>query len=363
MTEHGTEVRALLDRVLTAFTRSGVEWALLRGQAELATGRDVDLLVSSRHLAAAREIIFDLGGTPLPQLKYPWHRMYLLDVPGTETKLKLDLVDQLLYSRELRIDSNLERGCLERRVSESPLFLLSPTDAFWTILLHCMLDKQEVKEHRADELTSRVDQLDRPSPGEQFFASMCPAGWSPDRAVDCVVRRDWQALGGLGSRMLSLRRAETPAPPARNAPGPEAWRETLLRVVDRGMREASTTAVYPQAWRVLGLAGVPDVFDLVEEAEVDATVIELRRRLGRCDVVLVVEDHDLPRLLPVMRGHYRPLAGVWRRLGAGGLESIRLVPTSERSPATPRDGQPRVPSLPLPGRSHCRLATPTSTEA
>lgn len=359
MTEQGTEVRTLLDRVLTTFTSSGVEWALLRGQAELATGRDVDLLVSAAHLPTAQEIIFELGGTPQPQLKYPWHRMYLLHVPGAETWLKLDIVDQLIYSRELLIGSGLERGCLERRVSEPPLFLLSPTDAFWTILLHCVLDKREVREHRTDDLTARVDRLDRPSPGEQFFASVCPTGWSPDRAVDCVARRDWQALGQLGSEVLSLRLAQTSAPRARNAPGPVDLPEKLLNVVDRAVRKASRTAVYPKAWRALGLAAVPDVFDVVEEAAVDATVVELRRRPGRCDVVLVVEDHEMTRLLRVMRGRYRPLAGVWRRLGAGGLESIRLVPASELSATRPPDGEPRLSSMPLPGRSHCRLATPS----
>lgn len=352
-------VSTLLDRVLTIFTGSGVEWALLRGRSELATGRDVDLLVESAHLPVAEEVIFELGGVPLPQRRYPWHRMYVLDIPGPGPNLKLDLVDHLIYSRELQIASDLERGCLERRVRDGTLFLLSPTDAFWTILLHCVLDKRHVKEDRAEELMSRVDDLDRPSPGEEFFASLCPPGWSSERAVDCVVRRDWQPLGLLGSRILSLRLAETSTPPTRDTADPIAPHQAKRRLIDKVVRRASSAATgagYRKVWRALGLGVVPDVFDLVEEALVDATVIELRRRPGRCDVVLVVEDHQLPRLLPVMRGHYRSLAGAWRRLGAVGLENVRIVPASELSLAERPDGEPREPSLPLPGRSHCRLA-------
>jgi len=346
LTAQGGEVSTLLDRVLNTFTDSGVEWALLRGRSELSTGRDVDLLVASAHLPVADEVIFALGGVPLPQRRYPWHRMYVLDVPGAGPNLKLDLVDRLIYSRELQITSDLERGCLERRVIDGPLVLLSPTDAFWTILLHCVLDKRFVKEDRADELIARVDDLDRPSPGEEFFGSLCPPDWSPERAVDCVVRRDWGPLGPLGSRILSLRLAEMPTP-------------SRHRLIDRAMRRASiaaTGASYRKVWRALGLGVVPDVFDLVEEALVDATVIELRRRPGRCHVVLAVEDHQMPRLLPVMRGHYRSQSGLWRRLGARGLESVRIVPASKLPLAERAGGEPRGPSLPLPGRSHLRLA-------
>ena len=120
---------------------------------------------------------------------------------------------------------------------------------------------------------------------------------------------------------------------------------------------AATGASYRKVWRALGLGVVPDVFDLVEEALVDATVIELRRRPGRCHVVLVVEDHQLQRLLPVLRGHYRQVAGAWRRFGTGGLESVRLVPASELSLATRPNGEPREPSLLLPGRNYCRMAS------
>ena len=353
------EVSTLLDRVLTTFTDSGVAWALLRGRSELGTGRDVDLLVAAAHLSVAEEVIFGLGGAPLPQRRYPWHHMYIIDIPGDGPNLKLDIVTQLIYSRELLIASDLERGCLERRVLDGLLYSLSATDAFWTILLHCVLDKRHVKQDRADELLSRVDDLDRPSPGEEFFASLCPPDWSPERAVDCVVRRDWQPFGALGSQILSRRLAETSTPPTHESPDPTASDKAPRRLIDKVVRRASsaaTGALYRQVWRGLGLGVVPHVFDIVDETRVDATVIELRRRPGRCEVVLVVEDDQLQRLLPVMRRDYRQVAGVWRRFATAGLESVEIVTASELSLATRLGGDPREPFLLLPGRSHCRMA-------
>jgi hypothetical protein len=352
---HGDEIRTLLDRVLVTLTDSGVTWALLRGRAELHTGRDVDLLVATDHLRVAAEIVLELGGVPLPQRRYPWHYMYVLDVPGTKATLKLDFVDHLIYSRELRIASDLERGCLERRVADAPLVLLSPTDAFWTILLHCVLDKRRVKQQRGDELLSAIDDLIRPSPGEQFFASLCPPDWSPARAIDCVVRRDWDPLGRLGSEILSRRTSETSTVRTLDAADPTASsakaRRSLTDKVVRRSSNLATGAVYRKAWRALGLSVVPRVLDLVETAAVDATIVKLERRLGRCDVELVLDDVQLQRLLLLMSGQYRPFAGAWHRLDAHGLQSVRLVPVSKRPLAEPIES-----SLPLPGRSHCRMA-------
>lgn len=359
MTAGNNKVSELLDRVFNTFTDSGVDWALLRGRSEMDTGRDVDLLVAAAHLPVAQEVIFQLGGAPLPQRRYPWHHMYVIDIPGPGPNLKLDIVSHLIYSRELQIASDLEHRCLERRVMDGSLFLLAPTDAFWTILLHCVLDKQHVKEARADELLARVEHLDRPSPGEDFFSSICPADWSPDRAVDCVVRRDWLPLGRLGSQILSLRLADASTPDTRHSPDriapAKAQRRFVDKVVGRASR-AATGAAYRKVWRAAGLGVVPHVVDLVEEARVDATVIELRRRPWRCDVSLVIDDAQLQRLLPVMPEKYRLLAGAWRRLTPVGVESVRLVPASELRQADLPAGQSGVQPLPLPGRSHCRLA-------
>jgi hypothetical protein len=355
----GDEIRALLDRVFAAFTDCGVSWALLRGRAEMDTGRDVDLLVATDQLRVAEEIVLELGGVPLLQRRYPWHSMHVLDVSGAKANLKLDIVDHLIYSRELQIASSLEAGCLERRVSDGPLFLLCPTDAFWTILLHCVLDKRRVKQQRGDELLSALDDLVRPSPGEEFFASLCPPDWSPARAIDCVARRDWQPLGRLGSRILSPHMTETSVASSSRTPDVTASSASRRSLIDKALHRATTIATgaaYRKVWRALGLGLVPNVFDVVEKAAVDATVIDIRRRPGRLDIVLAVEDRQLGRLLSLISENYRSLAGRWRRVDARGLESVRLVPASELSPEGHLSGVTTESSLPLPGRRHCRMA-------
>jgi hypothetical protein len=230
-------------------------------------------------------------------------------------------------------------------------------------LLHCVLDKRHVKQDRADELLARVGDLTRPSAGEEFFASLCPPGWSPDRAVDCVVRGELQPLGLLGSEMLSRLLTETSPPAAAGEAEPVAFEQAPRRLVDKVRRratDAATGAAYRKVWRGLGLGVVPHIYDLVEEARIDATVTELRRRPGRCDVVVAVTDDQLPRLLPEMRRHYRPLGGVWRRVGRAGLESVRLVSASELSLTERPTGEPDEVSLPLPDRRHLRMALSSS---
>lgn len=355
MTEQDEGVRALLDRVLTLFTDTGIAWALLRGRSELGTGRDVDLLVRDAHLRAAEEIVFGLGGAPLPQRRYPWHHMYVVDIPGPGPNLKLDIVTQLVYSRELMIASGLERGCLERRVSdgEGVLVWLSPTDTFWTILLHCALDKRWVAPDRADELSACVGALVRPSPAESFFASLCPPNWSPDRAVDAVVHRDWPSLGRLGSEVLHRLSAEGSPSRSPEPPSMRRSRRTLFDRVARRASDAATGAAYRQVWRALGLGLAPPFLDVVEEAHVNATMTALHRAPGRCDVELEIEPADLPRLLQLMEGRYRDFGGAWRRLGRRGLENVRLVPP-RHIPAGHIGGAER--SMLIPGRRHCRLA-------
>jgi hypothetical protein len=354
-----TEIRSLLERVLTALTDSGVAWALLRGRSELATGRDVDLLVGSAYMSVAEEVVFEFGGVPLPQRRYPWHKMFVFDVPGEAgAYLKLDIVNRLVYSRELQIASRLEEGCLERRHRDGTLFLLSPTDAFWTILLHCLLDKRHVKPARAEELLSAARNLDRPSVGEAFFAGLCPPDWSPDRVVASVASREWQQLGQLGSEILSLRHAGAPSPEVRPAPAAFSTRPARRSLADKAMRRfssAATGAVYRKLWRALRLGAVPRVVDLVDEAMVEATVIKLRRRPGRCDVLLSVPGDQLRRLLPEIERHYRPIRGVWRRVTDVGLESVRLVLVSDHRPPE-RSDEAREQWLYFPGRTHCRLA-------
>lgn len=200
----------LMERIFPALDHGGVRWALLRGRADLSdAARDVDLLVARADLPALEKVVEELGGVPLPRWLQGWHRFYWFRRSGlAKPGLMLDVVTTLTYGRDGRLPTDLADGCLERRVRVGSTYDLSPTDAFWTILLHCLLDKGGVKERRAQELSAALPGLVRPSDGEAVVADICPPGWSPDRLIECVQRGDWEAVGRLGRSLIGAAAAQ-----------------------------------------------------------------------------------------------------------------------------------------------------------
>ena len=332
----------LLDRLFRDFNDTGVEWALLRGRATLGLpGRDVDLLVRREHLGAFEDILFDRRAVMLPVSTHPWHRFYLVPDQGSGTTVKLDVVTEVIYNRKRRIASHLEDGCLARRGRDGDLYVLDPTDMFWTVLLHCVLDKQQVTQRRAAELVTAADDLYRPSPGEEFLEGLCPQGWSADRAIGCVRDRQWTSLAALGREIL-------PEPERPTAETPARASSRTRRVI-----KAAERAAYPVLWRRAGLGTVPRVVDLIEAASVEGTILTVRRRPGVCEVELLVPAEQRARLQSELRrDHYLSVGGSWSRVPTVGLERVDLLCAPERAEAVRRS------SLPVAGRTHCRRAVP-----
>lgn len=191
----------LLEQVAAALDERRVRWSVLRGGADLGNlERDVDLLVAREDLAAFTETVVQLGGVPLPGWLQGWHRFYWFRPPTPRRPgLTLDVVTELIYGRQAQLPTELAAGCLERRVRSGLGYELAPTDAFWTVILHCLLDKGGVKERRARELEAALPDLVRLSEAEALVAEVCPQGWTPDRLIDCVRRGDWEALNAVAA--------------------------------------------------------------------------------------------------------------------------------------------------------------------
>lgn len=340
---------AVLDALFAGLAEVGVDWALLRGRANLGQGRDVDLLVRGDHIECFDDLVFELGGLRVPFKSHPWHRLYVLPDRSSGAEVKLDVVTRLIYNRRLQIPSELESGCLDRCVKDGALNVLDPTDMFWTVLLHCILDKREISKRRAAELVAVLDELRRPSPGEDFFRTLCPPGWSPDRALQCVRERDWRSLGQLRDAIVP---SHTPAPPA--VVEAAAGQATTQR--PRGPVRGAVRAAYFALWRRAGLGAIPRVLDTLEASPSEATILRLRRRPAVCEVVLLVADdqrHSVERALRA--AHYLPAAGSWHRLTGVGLERVRLLSESWLGSGQSLE-QVRAASLPVAGRPSCRRA-------
>ncbi|WP_152185020.1 nucleotidyltransferase family protein [Segeticoccus rhizosphaerae] len=225
--------------VFGALDEAGIRWALLRGLTGLGEeGRDIDLLVSADDLGSMEKIIYSLGAVALPGMMHPWHRFYVLGSMRPGRGVKLDVVTKLIYRRNGPIHTGLEDACLDRRRSRDGINVLDPTDMFWTVLLHCVFDKQHVNDRRRAELVAVVDEVSRGRLGELVFEGLCPANWSAERVLEAVGREDWDALNRLGQQL---------APSA--APAGTTRRREWLRAAPAQPVRAAARSIYPALWR------------------------------------------------------------------------------------------------------------------
>jgi len=192
-------VHPVLDAVFHAFEESGVCWCLLRLPSNLGTptGGDIDLLVSRTDLELVRRVLETRGFAQLPAWSDSTHSHFLSYHRPTDCWMWLDIVTELSFGSSYALQTRAEAGCLARRQRHGAVDTLDPDDAFWVLLLHCILDKRAIApRHRArlQELLAAVR-----TDGElgQAVEAVCPPGWTPTRMMGCVAQGDWPALERL----------------------------------------------------------------------------------------------------------------------------------------------------------------------
>jgi thymidylate kinase len=202
----------LLRDAFAALDRAGVDWCVLRGEPELAHPRgDVDLLVSRSDREEAVAALRRIGFVRLPAYGRGSHSFLRAYHCPTDRWLTLDVVTELSYGPAFSLATGAEDGCLRRRRRAGAVAVLAPDDAFWTLLLHCILDKRAVEAHHAERLEALAEVALPDGPLGSLVAARSPVGWSPRRILRAARSRDWQALVGLYPRLV---RSSTRAHPA-----------------------------------------------------------------------------------------------------------------------------------------------------
>ncbi len=176
-------IHPAVSRALEALERSKVHWCLLRGESDLASLEgDVDLLVALGDMPRLRDALAPLGYLPLRAWGRGPHRFFVAYDEASARRVKLDVVTQLAYGRYQELRTAAAAGCLARRRYAGGLALLSPDDAFWALLLHCMLDREAFSAaHRGPELGNIADAA---------FAE----GGGAATVLELVRAEDWTAL-------------------------------------------------------------------------------------------------------------------------------------------------------------------------
>jgi hypothetical protein len=189
--------------IFDALNAADVRWCLLRGEAHLESPKgDVDLLVAEDDAWYLRALFIELGYVPLPHRKA--HGSHTFFFKRDRTKggwLKLDVVRELAYGPGFQLKTHCEDGCLARRKRRGEIYVLADEDAFWTVLLHCLVDKRSVTSRRAAELRSLARNAGTGGELARFVGRLALTDWDGDRMIELARAEDWPALIRLGDPM------------------------------------------------------------------------------------------------------------------------------------------------------------------
>ncbi|MGI8589167.1 MAG: hypothetical protein ACR2M0_16010 [Chloroflexia bacterium] len=194
----------LLEAVFKAFDSAGVKWCVLRGEDELgslSSDRDIDLLMAAQDIERVMLLLRDLDFAPLPSWGFGPHNFFLRYHRPSDCWIKLDIVTDLDYGSDYALLTGAAGGCLKRRRRQGSFYTLAPDDAFWTLLLHCLLDKGRFATQNADRLQQLVGEAHTDGQLAEIVGRACPAGWDTLRLLDTVRCGDWAALAQLASAL------------------------------------------------------------------------------------------------------------------------------------------------------------------
>lgn len=189
-----------LTNVFKALNQKQIKYCLLRGMAELSKDlprKEVDLLVLPHDLPEFVNTVFKLGFFPIPSWGHAPHYFFVAFDKKSDTWLKLDVVVDLVYGKPIRfLRLDLTERCLENRIRQGDIYVLSPEDEFTTLLLHCVLDKGAFRAEHCQRLVSLKEATNKDGTLkhrlERFFERHFPQTVDYDATIEAIDRRDWQ---------------------------------------------------------------------------------------------------------------------------------------------------------------------------
>lgn len=201
----------LLERLATTLDAAELRWALLRSDRLEPSIGDIDMLVAAPDLEDVATELRQMGFMELPSHGRGSHRFFLARDPGTGEWANLDLVTDLAYGRWFELRAPVATEVLGRRQRASIGWRLADDDAFWTLLLHCLLDKRAVSARHARRLLALVDASRDDGPVGALLLGLLPDGQGGEQVRAAVRASAWTTLLELGPTVgAAWRRRDRP---------------------------------------------------------------------------------------------------------------------------------------------------------
>lgn len=204
------EVGGPLAAGIEALDRERVRWAVLRGTPESSNAADVDVLVHPDDVARLEAILGPIGFVRIATWRHGDHRFYIAYDEPTDRWVKLDVVDRLAFRSGHELPPLTVAATLDRRVRPGDHWRVSPSDEFWALFMHCLLDRAATDEH-----SERLRVLANPEPNgpiraalgsERLALAAVEAARRGDAAAMLTLRPALQAALGRPAAATRLRR-------------------------------------------------------------------------------------------------------------------------------------------------------------
>jgi hypothetical protein len=222
----------VLADLFAALDREAIGWVLLRtpSNPELPDG-DVDLLVAAAAAPGLRRVAEEHGFVALPGYGRAPNLILLRYHQRSDHWLILDVATSVAFDHDRVVLAGLADAVLARRRRDGPAWVPDAADAFWLLVLRCLLDKRTVPPHYARRL--RDGAVDAGGP----LAAALARGMDVEALRAAAAAGDWDALLARAAEARSVLQTR-PSLRARGSRAARWARRPLLLPRRRGVSVA-----------------------------------------------------------------------------------------------------------------------------
>jgi thymidylate kinase len=189
----------VLTGLFDALDRERIDWVLLRPPSNpAAPAGDVDLLVAPAAAPALRRVAEERGFVALPGYTAAPNLILLRYDRRSDHWLILDVATSIAFDDDRVALAGLADDVLARRRRDGPAWVPDDEDAFWLLVLRCLLDKRAVPTHYERRLRSGADGARGP------LAVALARGMDVEPLRAAAAAGDWDALLARGREVRSV---------------------------------------------------------------------------------------------------------------------------------------------------------------